>query len=55
LLASLGHLARRDAAAAPPARWVAMSPGQVVLFAELGIPWLTPKDSERAGDPGSGG
>lgn len=48
LLASLGHLGRREEAAAPLARWLAVVPGQVAQLAALGIPWWHPEDSDRA-------
>jgi adenylate cyclase len=48
LLASLGLLGRRAEAAGLLARWQEAAPGQSVVYAEMGIPWMAKEDSDLA-------
>lgn len=48
LLASLGHLGRRDRTRDLMIQWHTTAPRQSAQFAELGVPWLSEEDSDRA-------
>ncbi len=47
LIASLGHLGRRQAAAGPLRRWLSTLPDHAVQVAERGVTWLAQGESER--------